>query len=320
MILFSNPHEIPSPLRYPAVTIGNFDGVHLGHREIFRRVKESAREIGGVSVIITFDPHPLRVVPSGRAVRLINTFEEKVRLIEASGVDYLVVIPFDLNFASITAEEFVEKILVRTIGVKKLIIGHDYAFGKGREGNVELLKRMGLRFSFEVDELAPIASNGVIYSSSLIRSMIRSGAVAEVVRFLGRHFSLLGTVVHGAHRGKGLGFPTANIIPGKELIPAQGVYAVKVKIADSLFDAACNIGENPTFGSSEISIEVFIFDFDKELYGQDIRIYFINRIRNEKRFNSPEELKKAISEDVASCRLILEQTPLIMYSEYLEGV
>jgi riboflavin kinase/FMN adenylyltransferase len=318
MIIYRCFSEITAPLVNPVVTIGNFDGVHLGHREIFRRLKQSARELGGVSVVITFDPHPLRVVNSHRDVTLINTLDEKITLIEASGVDYLIIIPFDISFAATPSAEFIEKYLVGIIGTKKLIIGYDYAFGRNREGNFAMLSSFGSRFGFDVEELAPINCGETIYSSSLIRRMIAAGEVADIVRFLGRHFSLGGRVVHGANRGKTLGFPTANIATDKELIPGEGVYAVKVKINDRLYDGACNIGTNPTFDGTELSIEAFIFDFVGELYDQELRVYFIERLRGEIKFSSVEELKEAIAADVAACRRILATTPLVTYSEYLE--
>jgi riboflavin kinase/FMN adenylyltransferase len=320
MLVYRSLDRITAPLSNPVVTIGNFDGVHLGHREIFRKLKKVAAEIGGVSVVITFDPHPLKMIPAGKSVTLINTLEEKITLIEASGIDYLIIIPFDAAFAAISAADFVERILVQSIGLKHLIIGYDYAFGRNREGDVSLLKRLGERFSFVVEELQPIAGGSVIYSSSLIRKMITDGAVAEVIGFLGRNFSLAGRVVHGHNRGKSLGFPTANIETDKELIPADGVYAVKVKVADRLYDAACNIGVNPTFTPGSRSIEVFLFDFAGELYGQDIRVYFFERLRGEERFASPPQLAAAIARDVARCREILAATQLVVYHEYLEGL
>lgn len=320
MIIHRCFSEITTPLANPVVTIGNFDGVHLGHREIFRRLKQAAREIEGVSVVITFDPHPLRVVKSTREIRLINTLEEKITLIAASGIDYLIIVPFDAEFASIPSTEFIEKYLVGIIGTKKLIIGYDYAFGRNREGNFAMLSSFGARLGFSVEELEPINCGETIYSSTLIRRMVDAGNVAEVVRFLGRHYSLGGRVVHGAHRGRSMGYPTANIRTDKELIPAEGVYAVKVKINDRLYDGACNIGRNPTFGESEISIETFIFDFDGELYDQELRLYFIERLRGEIKFASVDELKQAIAADVANCRRILASTPLVVYSEYLEGI
>ena len=320
MLVYRSIDEIVAPLHNPVVTIGNFDGVHLGHREIFRKLKLAAKEIGGVSVVITFDPHPLKVVPSSRSVILINTIEEKINLIEASGVDYLIIISFDSAFSALTAVEFTERILVGRIGLKRLIIGYDYAFGKGREGDVSLLRRLGNKFSFEVEELAPISDGSINYSSTLIRKMIREGAVAAATHFLGRNYSIAGRVVHGADRGKTLGFPTANISTDKELIPADGVYAVKVKIDDSLYDAACNIGFNPTFATETKSIEVFIFDLNADLYGKEIRIYFFDRLRDEKRFGSVDELVAAIAADVDSCRKILASSQLVVYRDYLEGV
>jgi len=319
MIVFRSIDQIEAPLLNPVVTIGNFDGVHLGHREIFRKLNRSAREIGGVSVVITFDPHPLKVMPSSRSIALINTVDEKITLIEASGVDYLLIITFDPVFAATTAADFIENILVGRIGVKHLIIGYDYAFGKGREGDVTLLRKLGSKFSFAVEELPPISDGTSNYSSSLIRKMIADGAVAEVIPYLGRNFSLAGRVVHGVDRGKSLGFPTANIATDKELLPADGVYAVKVKIDETLFDAACNIGFNPTFESTTRSIEVFIFDLDEDLYGKEIRVYFFDRLRAEKRFASANELVAAIAADVDRCREILASSQLVVYREYLGG-
>lgn len=320
MLIYRSLEQITAPLPNPVVTIGNFDGVHLGHREIFRQLKKAATQLGGVSVVITFDPHPLKMISSATSVTLINTLEEKITLIEASGIDFLLIIPFDAAFAALSAVDFVERILVKTIGIKQLIIGYDYAFGNNREGDVTLLRLLGERFSFAVEELLPISAGEVIYSSSLIRKMITAGEVSEVVAFLGRNFSLAGKVVHGHSRGRSLGFPTANIVTDKELIPADGVYAVKVKIAEQLYDAACNIGANPTFANNNRSIEVFIFNFAEELYGQDIRVYFFERVRGEERFASPQQLSAAIAHDVDRCREILAATQLVVYREYLEGV
>lgn len=320
MIIYRSLSEIPAPLENPVITIGNFDGVHLGHREIFRRLKKSARELDGVSVVVTFNPHPLRVVKSTTNLKLINTLDEKITLIETSGVDYLIIIPFDLEFAAIPPAEFIEKILVGKIGMKKIIIGYDYAFGRNREGNFSMLSSYGRTFSYEVEELSPINCGDRIYSSTLIRQMVSNGEVSKVVKYLGRHFSLGGKVVHGANRGRELGFPTANIATDKELIPAEGVYAVKVKINDTLYNGACNIGKNPTFGTNMTSIEVFIFEFDAELYDKELRIYFIQRLRGEIKFATVEELKHAIATDVEECKRILTATPLLVYSEYLEGI
>jgi riboflavin kinase/FMN adenylyltransferase len=320
MIVVRDLNGFTPPANGVVATIGNFDGVHLGHREIFRRVREEALQSGAASVVITFDPHPLRVIPSSRSIKLISTLQEKITLIGASGVDYLVIIPFDAAVAAILPREFVEQVLVGTLGVRRLVVGHDYAFGRNRAGDVGLLRSLGAEFDFVVEELAPIASNGVIYSSSLIRSMVRSGAVAEVVRYLGRHYSLSGTVMHGSGRGESLGFPTANIRTDKELLPAQGVYAVKVRLGTDLLDGACNVGDNPTFGPGPTGIEVHLIDTDRDLYGQELRLYFIDRIRNEQRFASVEDLVAAITQDVQRCRELLATAAPVLYTQYLDGV
>jgi len=305
MLIFNGISEIKEKLRHPAVTIGNFDGVHLGHREIFRRVRELARARDGVSVVITFVPHPLQVISPDTGVKLITTPQEKRSLIEASGIDYLLEIPFDLAFASISAPAFVEQVLVGAIGMESLVIGYDYAFGRGREGNVTLLRQLGARFNFVVELLQPISSGTLVYSSTAVRTMVSEGDVKGVVSVLGRHYAVTGTVVHGHQRGRELGFPTANLETQKALIPAAGVYAVKVRIDSDFYDGACNIGTNPTFGNEELSLEVHLFDFDGELYGREVSLVFIERLRGELRFSSLDALKQAIAADVARCRTIL---------------
>ncbi|GFE58452.1 bifunctional riboflavin kinase/FAD synthetase [Geobacter sp. AOG1] len=317
MIIYRSIDEIRERLPNAVVTIGNFDGVHLGHREMFRRLKKAAADIGGVSVVITFYPHPLKVLPVGRDVRLINTYAEKENLIEASGVDYLVVLHFTPEFASISATEFVRDILVGRIGARKLIIGYDYAFGRNRQGDVAFLQRLGGEMGFAVEVLAPIGTGETVYSSSMVRRLIQAGDVKEVVAFLGRHFSVGGTVVHGHHRGKDLGFPTANLQTDKELLPAHGVYAVKVKVNDRIYDGACNIGDNPTFGDEASAIEVFLFDFDGDLYGNELRVYFVERLRGEMKFPDVASLTQAIGEDIRRCREILRDVSIIEYRDYL---
>lgn len=321
MQIIRSLEEIRAPLGKVVATIGNFDGVHLGHREIFKRVRQAAKAIGGVSLVITFVPHPLKVLPDAtKRISLINTYAEKELLIETSGIDYLFTVPFTPEFAKTSPEEFVSDLLVKRLGVMHLIIGYDYSFGKGRAGDVSTLTAMGQKIGFKVEVLEPIAFGDSIYSSTAIRNLVRDGDVSGVVPILGRHFSLGGVVVEGHHRGVGLGFPTANVSTDKELIPKSGVYAVKAKIDDILYDGACNIGNNPTFGNSELSIEVFLFDFEGDLYGKEIRIYYIDRIRDELRFSGVGELKKAIASDVERCRAILSKTALIEYREYLEGL
>ena len=311
MVIFRGISEIREKLRHPAVTIGNFDGVHLGHCEIFRRVRELAKEQGGVSVVVTFVPHPLKVIHSHKALRLITTAVEKESLIAAAGIDYLLEIPFDRAFASIPAAEFVEQVLVGAIGVERLVIGYDYAFGRGREGDVTLLRALGERFGYAVEVLRPISNGATVYSSTAVRNMVSAGDVKGVVCVLGRHYAITGTVVHGHRRGRDLGFPTANLETEKDLFPAPGVYAVKVRLGETLLDGACNIGTNPTFGNDTVSLEVFLLDFDQDLYGREVTLFFMDRLRGEMRFPDLEALKQAIAADVDNCRAILKDARLV---------
>jgi riboflavin kinase/FMN adenylyltransferase len=305
MIVVRSIDDIPAGLPSTVATIGNFDGVHLGHQEIFRRVLTTAAVLNGTSVVITFEPHPLTVVPSTRQINLITTTTEKEALIAAAGIDCLVIIPFTREFAQRSAREFVAEVLVERLEVRTIIIGYDYAFGRNREGGTELLSELGREYGFEVEVLLPIGDSGHVFSSSEIRRMVREGEVNRVVPLLGRHFSLGGRVVHGHGRGKVLGFPTANVVSDHELIPADGVYAVKVLIAATLFDGACNIGTKPTFGEEARTIEVFLFNFDDVLYGRELRIFFIERLRGETAYPDAEALRCAIASDVIRCREIL---------------
>ncbi len=310
--------ELKQPLRNAVVTIGNFDGVHLGHREIFRRVVRRAQEFGGPSVVHTFVPHPLKVLAPERAPLLINTYEEKEQLIEASCIDVLVCTPFTAALAALPARHFVRQVLVDRIGLRHLIIGYDYLFGKDRQGNAELLRHMGEQLGFSVEVLQPIRGEGELYSSTRVRQLIQEGQVGRVVALLGRNFALQGQVVHGFKRGKTLGFPTANIKTDRELLPATGVYAVKVRRGGRLIDGVLNIGFNPTFEAADLCIEVHLLDFDEQLYGEQLHIYFIERLRDEKRFTGPEHLVRSIQEDIRRARSILASARLIEYHEYLD--
>lgn len=315
MIIVRNPDDIRGKLKNAVVTIGNFDGIHLGHREIFRRVRAIAAARGGEALVVTFIPHPVKRFTSLKKLQLITTYAEKEGLVEASGIDYLLEIPFTEDFAALSAREFVSRILLDLIGTKHLVIGYDYAFGRNREGNVDLLRQMGTELGFSVEVLEPIGRDGEIYSSTRIRQMVGEGDVKGVVRLLGRHFFLDGTVIHGHQRGKGLGFPTANLATDNELIPKNGVYAVKVKIDDVMYDGACNIGSNPTFGNEETAVEVFIFNFTGDLYGRMLRVFYIDRIRDERRFADASALQKAIQSDVHCCTEMLRNASVIEFHE-----
>jgi riboflavin kinase/FMN adenylyltransferase len=300
-----------------AVTLGNFDGVHLGHRELFRRLVQTSRQLQCPSVVYTFDPHPLKFLAPEKAPLLLNTPEEKQRLIAASHVDYLVESPFTAEFATMSPEQFVDDILIANLHVKALVVGYDYAFGKGRHGDTEFLKAYGSEKGFAVEVLQPVGEDGLPYSSTRIRAMVAAGDVAGVVKLLGRQYNLEGLVVPGDQRGRELGFPTANLKTDKELLPASGVYAVKVHHGSQEYGGVVNLGKRPTFGGGSSTIEVHLLDFTGQLYDQNLRIYFVERLRGEQKFSGAEELVHAISADVLRVRQILQSAHIIQYREYL---
>ncbi|MBW2475693.1 MAG: bifunctional riboflavin kinase/FAD synthetase [Deltaproteobacteria bacterium] len=304
--------------RRTVLTIGNFDGVHLGHREIFRRVVRKARETGTLSAVLTFEPHPLRLLAPERAPLRINTPEEKVRLLKASCIDLLVVLPFTLELADMPAEDFVRDILVQRLNICQLVVGYDYAFGRNREGDIEFLKEQGIRQGFELEILEPISDGQQVYSSTRIRNLLSAGAVADVIKLLGRNFTLDGQVVHGRGLGTELGFPTANLSTAKELLPGTGVYAVKVKWCDQLYDGVVNIGHRPTFSGTEKTLEIHLIDFHADLYGEHLRIYFVDRMRDERQFPRAEDLQDAVKRDINQARQLLADKQIVVYREYLD--
>ncbi len=288
------------------VTIGNFDGVHRGHAEIFAHLKRQSGTRGFPAVVVTFDPHPLKILAPDSAPSLITTFKQKTGLIEECGIDYLVVVPFSKEFSQVTANEFVQTILCSSLGMRHIIIGHDYAFGKGREGNYQTLETLGALYGFTLEDLPPIGEKGIIFSSSLVRSAVADGDVTEASQILGRYYQISGTVVHGCEIGQTLGFPTANISTANELIPADGVYAVMAEVDGTCVKGACNIGLNPTFGRAARTIEVFLLDYSERIYDHTITVYFVQRLRPVRRFPDITALKSAIGQDVAATRSILE--------------
>lgn len=309
--------RIKHPFPHAVVTLGNFDGVHLGHREIFRHVVRKARENQGTAVVFSFWPHPLRVLAPQKDLKLINTFEEKVRLLDASCIDVLVCPPFTREFAALASREFVADWLVGRIGARHIVVGYDYRFGRDRHGDAGFLADMGRELGFTVEVLPPISSEGVVYSSTRIREMIAAGQVDDVVGVLGRHFTLEGQVVHGDHRGRLLGFPTANLATEKELLPAPGVYAIKIRHGRKIYDGVVNIGRKPTFGGTSQTIEVHLLDFSGSLYGEKLRIYFFQRLREERHFSDIEALKRTIRQDIERARTVLAGARIVAYREYL---
>lgn len=288
------------------VSVGNFDGVHRGHRELFRQVTNRAKQLSIPSVVVTFDPHPLRVLrPNDRRFCLITTLDQKRELIDQSDIDLLLVIPFTSTFAELTAEQFVRQVLHCFLGVCELVIGHDYAFGRGREGNESFLKLMGRELGFAVEVLDPVGEGELLFSSSAVRKLVERGSVAEALHILGRCHRIGGQVVHGREIGRSIGFPTANIVTCNELIPADGVYAVWVKAFGELHMGACSIGVNPTFEGGAHTIEVFLFDFRGDLYGEYLEIHFVERLRALERFADAAALTRQIARDVVRAREFL---------------
>jgi len=287
------------------VTIGNFDGVHRGHVALLRHLKQKSSWLGLPSVVVTFEPHPIALLAPDLAPPLITTFEQKAVLIADQGIDCLAVISFTPSFSMISAESFVHDVLCDSLGMRHIIIGHDYAFGRDRQGNFETLSRLKNEYRFSLEELDPVGEGDIVFSSSLVRRMVADGDVSGAARILGRYHVVAGQVVHGREIGQMLGFPTANIATRNELIPPDGVYAVMVAIDDELYQGACNIGTNPTFGGTERTIEVFLLDFSGHLYGRDLAICFVERLRGERKFPDVESLIQAIRQDVLETRKIL---------------
>lgn len=284
------------------VTIGTFDGVHIGHQKIINRVNEIARVIGGESVVLTFFPHPRMILyPDDHGLQLLNTMEEKKQLMQQYGVQHLIVHPFSKKFSRTSVTEYVRDMLVNKIGTKKLVIGYDHHFGRNREGSLTDLQELGGVYGFDVEEIPEQDIQDVAVSSTKIRNSLLQGEVKTAREFLGHDYSLSGIVVKGKQLGRTLGFPTANIElkENYKLIPAKGVYAVEVftDVEKSASMGMLNIGTRPTFDDGAISIEVNILNFERDIYGERITVNFRHRLRDELKFNSVEDLVKAMKMD-----------------------
>ncbi|HPX61580.1 MAG TPA: riboflavin biosynthesis protein RibF [Deltaproteobacteria bacterium] len=307
MRIYSNPEIDDLHLDGSVVTIGNFDGVHRGHAEIFRRLNQRAHVLGLPSVVITFEPHPLKLLAPEKAPLLITRLEQKARLIADCGVDCLVVIDFTHEFSMVEAGAFVRNQLCKKFGMRHIIIGHDYAFGRGRQGNYATLAGLGGKMGFGIEAIAPVGEGDTTFSSTMVRRMVLAGDVISVPSILGRYHVTAGRVVHGREIGRMLGFPTANISTLNELVPCDGVYAVMVAVGEEFFRGACSVGTSPSMGSSQRTIEVFLLDFSAELYDRELALCFVKRLRDIHRYPDPASLVEAIGRDVEEVRLILDQ-------------
>lgn len=305
MILITDLKNIQKKFDNSILTLGNFDGLHLGHQELVRMIIRRARETGALSMVVTFRPHPLKILAPEKCPPLISIYEEKIKLFERLGIDVLVKIPFTLEFSAMPPEDFVRDVLCGTLGAKEIFVGYNYRFGKGREGDIRTLRGLGEKYGFTVREIEQIAFGGEVISSTKIRTLLREGDVEHAAKLLGRTYAITGIVVKGDGRGKGLGFPTANIAPKHSIIPADGVYAVRLIVREKVYDGIANIGMRPTFNKKVLAIEVHVFDFNEDIYGEDISLYFIRKIREEKKFKGAEALVTQIKSDIETAKEIL---------------
>jgi riboflavin kinase/FMN adenylyltransferase len=284
------------------LAIGVFDGVHLGHQRVIGTARDDAKAAGGVSVVLTFDPHPIRVLRPDRAPLLLTSTEHKLALIRQLGVDACLVAHFDKPFSETPAEKFIEQIA----SCRQVSVGTRFRFGHDRLGNVALLEKLAPRYGFTVKEIKSVlTTDGEMISSTAIRQHVLAGRLDRAAAMLGRPFSVLGTVEHGDHRGHELGFPTANVNPHNEVLPPDGVYAARTRLGDQRLRGIVNIGVRPTFGRSERTLEIHLFDFDRDIYGQPIEVEFAKKLRDERRFDSADALKQQIAKDIAAARQLL---------------
>ena len=295
-----------SPGRDTALAIGVFDGVHLGHRYLISRLTEVAAKGGLLSGVVTFRQHPREVVAPGTTLPYLTTVEERTCLLRQAGIDLVVPLSFTAETAQLTAREFVGRLHLH-LRMRSLVVGPDFALGKGREGTPAVLEELGKEIGFTVTGVSSKTNGNDIISSTAIRNAMAEGDMARVARLLGRDYSLDGEVIRGAGRGVGIGFPTANLVvdPGRAL-PPEGVYATWAHVGGRTYLSMTNIGRNPTFGDNERTVEAFLLDFDGDLYGRRIRLDIVARLRDEKKFDSIDQLKSQIAADVAAGKAILE--------------
>lgn len=293
------------------ITVGTFDGVHAGHRVLMDTVRNKANERNARSVIVTFDPHPREIINPGDAgIKLLTTLQERREILEELGIDMLLVIPFDRDFSLLTAEEFIRDIIFEKVGVSEFVIGYDHHFGRDREGTIETVERLGGELGFDAYVVSKQEVGAQTVSSTAIRKAIsEEGNMRKASRMLQRPYQLNGMVIHGDKRGKEIGYPTANLKPvePRKIIPKEGVYAVRVKLGDQLLGGMMNIGRRPTFDGEGQTLEVNLFNFDATIYGKTLQIRFLQRIRDEIKFDGVEELVGQLQEDEKQAKEILKR-------------
>ncbi|MCJ7545963.1 MAG: bifunctional riboflavin kinase/FAD synthetase [Deltaproteobacteria bacterium] len=291
----------------PVVTIGNYDGLHLGHQAIIQRVIGLARKDKGQAVVLTFEPHPVKFFRPELQIPLITPYRKKMILLTQFGVDITINLPFTKDIARMSAEEFIREIVQRRIAPRRIVVGFNFTFGKGRTGSPEELKKIGERLGFGVEIIPPFHLDGEVVSSTRIRELIARGDIKEANRMLGSDFFMFGKVIHGHARGKGLGFPTANLEISQDLYPNDGVYAANVIIDERRYAGVVNIGTNPTFGDEQLAVEVFLFDYQGDLYGKELQVALVDKLRDEQTFPSVDLLVHQIEQDIQRAKEILRE-------------
>jgi riboflavin kinase / FMN adenylyltransferase len=289
----------------PVVTIGNYDGLHLGHQAIIKRVIELAREGKGEAVVLTFEPHPVKFLHPELQIPLITPYRKKMMLLTQFGVDVTINLPFTKDIARLSAKEFIQEIVQRRIAPCWVVVGFNFTFGKGRTGTSEELKKIGEELGFGVEIISPHTVAGEVVSSTRIRELIAQGDMREANCMLGSNFFMLGKVIHGHARGKDLGFPTANLEITQDLYPKEGVYAATVIVDEQTYDGVVNIGTNPTFGDEKLAVEVFLFDYEGDLYGKELQVALVDKLRDEQTFPSADALVRQIGQDIQKAKEIL---------------
>lgn len=307
MAVFFNTDELPA-FRNAVITIGTFDGVHRGHKTILKEVVEHAKAVNGESVLLTFEPHPRKLIFPNVPLKLLTPLNEKLELISKEGIEHIVVVPFTRDFSNLTAEQYVKDFLVKMFKPESIVIGYDHHFGYDRTGNIDLLKKFSADYGYKVFEISAQLIDEAAVSSTKIRTALNEGHVAEAAAMLGRHYSLSGHVTGGAKLGRTIGYPTANLLPEdpEQLIPANGVYAILANWNGQTFKGMLNIGFRPTVTKDVVlHIEAHLFDFDKDIYDQKLELLFVERLRDEQKFPSVDALKEQLHKDKEAAKRIL---------------
>lgn len=314
-MIVHNSLESLSSIRKAVITLGTFDGVHLGHQKILNHLKQIAAKIGGESVVFSFHPHPRVVLnPANHGLALIQSLDDRIDKLEKLGIDHLILFPFTQAFAQLSARDFVQTILVEKLHIHTLTLGYNHHFGKNREGSIDLLRQLAPQLGFQVEEIPAVSENQTDISSTKIREAISNGNIRLANQFLGSVYVFHGTVVKGDQLGRQIGFPTANIKPeALQLIPKSGVFAVCVKHKDRLYKGMMNIGNRPTVtATGERRVEINLFDFSADIYGDELAVYLLDRVREEQPFQSVDALKEQLKKDEILCRHILDIHPVLV--------